>query len=192
MTPPHLSRCQVCTKQRRALNSRLLRGKISDLRERSAVNSHTNYHWLTKAQMQERLHEVQGGRREAREKLRRLTKKIEMALDKRGVAVDTSLNSDLVTVMEQQSSEISQRYAPGSFPRLFWDAQRKCATLKDQRSMRWDPLMIKWCIYLRHLSSKGYETLRESGVVHLPSQRTLRDYTHYIPATSGLLIQCAI
>ena len=51
--------------------------------------------------------------------------------------------------------------------------------------MRWHPLMIKWCLYLRHQSSGAYETLRNSGCVHLPSQRTLRDYTHYVHAASG-------
>ena len=45
--------------------------------------------------------------------------------------------------------------------------------------------MVKWCIYLRHLSSKAYEALRESGCVALPSQRTLRDYTHFVKAASG-------
>ena len=51
--------------------------------------------------------------------------------------------------------------------------------------MRWDPLMIRWSLYLRHLSSGAYETLRESGVIKLPSQRTLRDYTYHTAATTG-------
>ena len=34
-------------------------------------------------------------------------------------------------------------------------------------------------------SSGAYETLRNSACVHLPSQRTLRDYTHYIQASTG-------
>ena len=45
--------------------------------------------------------------------------------------------------------------------------------------------MIKWCLYLRHVSSRGYEVLRNSGVISLPSQRTLRDYTHFIEAAPG-------
>ena len=45
--------------------------------------------------------------------------------------------------------------------------------------------MIRWCIYLRHLLSSVYETLRESGTIKLPSQRTLRDYTHHTKATIG-------
>ncbi len=45
--------------------------------------------------------------------------------------------------------------------------------------------MVKWCLYLRHLSSGAYEALRVSGCVKLPSQRTLRDYTHYVRALPG-------
>ena len=51
--------------------------------------------------------------------------------------------------------------------------------------MRWHPLMIKWCLYLRHISSRAYDTLRESKCLKLPSDRTLHDYTHYIPAKAG-------
>ena len=51
--------------------------------------------------------------------------------------------------------------------------------------MKWAPMMIRWCLYLRHLSSSAYETLRNSGAIHLPSQRTLRDYTHFTKASCG-------
>ena len=51
--------------------------------------------------------------------------------------------------------------------------------------MRWHPLLIKWCLYLRPLSGKAYDLLRDSGCIHLPSQRTLRDYTHYIKSQVG-------
>ena len=45
--------------------------------------------------------------------------------------------------------------------------------------------MIRWCLYLRHLSSSAYEMFRETGVVKLPSQRTLRDYTYIAKASAG-------
>ena len=38
--------------------------------------------------------------------------------------------------------------------------------------------MIRWCLYLHHKSSGCYATLRNSGVINLPSDRTLRDYRH--------------
>ena len=37
----------------------------------------------------------------------------------------------------------------------------------------------------KHLSGSAYETLRTSGILKLPSQRSLRDYTHYVPASAG-------
>ena len=74
----------------------------------------------------------------------------------------------------------------GSFARVFWENQKRAATVHNSRSMRWDPLMIRWCLYLRHLSSSTYELLRESGVMKLPSQRTLRvDYTYIARAKPG-------
>ena len=46
-------------------------------------------------------------------------------------------------------------------------------------------MMIKWCLFLRHHSSHAYELLRKSGCIELPSQRTLRDYTHHCKNTVG-------
>lgn len=43
----------------------------------------------------------------------------------------------------------------------------------------------RWCLYIRHLSSSAYELLRNSGVLKLHSQRTLRDYTYYTRASAG-------
>ena len=51
--------------------------------------------------------------------------------------------------------------------------------------MRWHPLYIKWSLYLKHLSSKAYETLRKSGCISLPSKRTLQDYTQCISTSIG-------
>ena len=38
--------------------------------------------------------------------------------------------------------------------------------------------MIRWCLYLHHKSSGCYSALRNSGVLTLPSDQTLRDYKH--------------
>lgn len=51
--------------------------------------------------------------------------------------------------------------------------------------MRWHPLVIKWCLYLQYRSSGAYEALRCSGIITLPSGRTLRYYKHFVPAVTG-------
>ena len=45
------------------------------------------------------------------------------------------------------------------------DSQKKAATLMDAQQMRWDPIMVRWCLYLRHLSSSAYETLHDTGTI---------------------------
>ena len=81
--------------------------------------------------------------------------------------------------------KVTTDHAPGSFPHIFWQQQRQAASLKDARSMKWHPLMTRWCLYLRHLSGSAYETVCETGVIKLPSQRTLCDYTYYTRASTG-------
>ncbi len=66
------------------------------------------------------------------------------------------------------------------FAQLFPEQQVKAANLS---SMRWYPMMVRWCLYLRHLSGKGYDIVRKT--LSLPSQRTLRDYTYYNNTQSG-------
>ena len=43
--------------------------------------------------------------------------------------------------------------------------------------------MIKWCLSIKLKSSGVYESMHE--FLTLPSSRTLRDYTHYIKASTG-------
>ena len=49
--------------------------------------------------------------------------------------------------------------------------------------------MIKWCLYLHHLSGKAYDTIRKSGVINLPYSRTLRDYKHVSPTEVGFSVE---
>ena len=47
--------------------------------------------------------------------------------------------------------------------------------------------IIKWCLHLKLISSGAYHALRSTGVITLPSERTLRDYTHWVYAGVGFL-----
>ena len=87
--------------------------------------------------------------------------------------------------MEECSDKVTSKHPVGSLARVFWEQQLKAASCSDQRQMRWHPLIVKWCLYLRHQLSSTYETMRQSGLISLPSQRTLHDYTHYSSTTIG-------
>ena len=84
--------------------------------------------------------------------------------------------------MQENSSKCS--LSPDSFEKVFWEQQEQAASVQKASLMRWHPLMIKWCLYLRHLSGSAYELLRNSGL-KLPSQRTLRDYSYISPTSIG-------
>lgn len=102
-----------------------------------------------------------------------------------GHSIDKQMHSDIVQIMEKHKSNVEATYPPESFQHIFWDQQLKATSCADSRGMCWHPLMIKWALYLQHQSSGAYKTLRLSGCIALPSQRTLRDYTYHVKACTG-------
>lgn len=64
--------------------------------------------------------------------------------------------------------------------------QQKKQTLQlDARDMCWHPLMIKWCLALRQVSPSVYAFIQHSGMISLPSERTLFDFSQWTKAESG-------
>lgn len=88
--------------------------------------------------------------------------------------LDECTSNGLVSILNKHS----QSPASEIFSSIFWQQQLRAASTKDKRGMRWHPAMIRWCLYLHHKSSGCYATLCNSGVINLPSDRTLRDYRH--------------
>ena len=175
------TRCSMCEAHRKSLLVMLKR--LSEAG--TSAKSHTNYRYMTSPLLSQRCSELQKNCSSLQRKVDRLKKKVERLLNDNGKHVSTNLNEDLKVIMSENFAKISEQYPENTFERTFWEQHATHSKCKDGRGFRWHPAMIKWCLYLRHLSGKGYETLRQSGVLKLPSQRTLRDYTHYIPATTG-------
>lgn len=114
----------------------------------------------------------------------RLRRKIEVLTERKGVYVDEKIEEDLVTIMRDENDTVVEEFPENSLQRIFWQ-QQKDALKRTRRGCRWHPLFIKFCLFLRHKSSGAYELLRNSGCLQLPSQRTLRDYTHHIKSSAG-------
>ena len=102
--------------------------------------------------------------------------------------MDDALHGDLLNIVQGSSEEIKKMYPEGSFQRLFWEEQLRAARVKDSRQMRWHPLLIRWCLNLKLISSAAYHATRSAGF-KLPSERTLRDYTHYFKSRAGFQIE---
>ena len=53
--------------------------------------------------------------------------------------------------------------------------------------MRWHPLIIRFALSLKYASSAAYRTVTRSGLLSLPSERTLCDYTHWCSVQNGVM-----
>ena len=95
------------------------------------------------------------------------------------------LREDLESIMTEMTEDVQKNHVDNSFRRLFW--QQEPNQQKDRHQVRWHPAIIRWCLYLKLISSGAYDALKSSGVLVLPSERTLRDYTHWMKAASGFI-----
>lgn len=155
----------------------------SSLSTPTATTSHVNYRYLSPTEKDQRLRGLHSQYRCSAKKARRLEEKIKALIEVNGEVVHEEMNSDLMQIMHDCCEKVTNEHQEGSLPRVFWEQQLKAASCADKRQMRWHPVIVKWCLYLRHQSRSAYETLRSSGCLSLPSQHTLRDYTHYVSAT---------
>ena len=177
-------RCSVCETHRKVLNVLVNRHEKATPNSRAAHDSRANYRYLNTPEKVQRLQEMRTVKNRTQTQLDRIKVQLQKVVEEEGVEVTEELHSDLKQIVSSHDSQVTATTQPDSFQKIFWEQQQK-ALSSSKKGMRWHPLMIKWCLYLKHLSSKAYETLRESGCVVLPSQRTLRDYTHHLKSTSG-------
>ena len=79
---------------------------------------------------------------------KRLKLKLEEAIEKNGVVVDSATHDDLQTIMADNEAEVATRYPDTFFQHIFWKQQQEAAKMKKASSMQWHPLIIRWCLYL--------------------------------------------
>ena len=145
--------------------------------------SKTNHRYMSKSLMLNKISELQNKLVKQELYIKNLEKKIEN--DHRMTIVDEELHHNLLSIMQDHNQSIIDNCPENSFAKIFWDNQYKAASQKSCKQFRWHPAIIRWCIFLHHKSSKAYELLRKTGILYLPTQRTLRDYTHAYSSTLG-------
>ena len=176
------AKCQACKKYRKSLAAMTSRCHKDDCSHPSSHTTYFNLHTPEKNECLRRLHQEN---KKAKLCIMRLKQRISEAARDGGIKLNEELHNDMKAMVDNSTKQVHSLHPEGTFERIFWDQQKKASSLNNAKSMRWHPVFIKWCLYLRHLSEKSYELLRKTGCIKLPSQRTLRDYTHYISTTIG-------
>ena len=156
--------------------------KASSSTNKENLSSHMNYRYMDSESKDKRMKCLRSELRKKTGALKQMGKIVNEVIRKSAVSVDADLHSDLLDIMSKHSHSSDQ------FKEMFWLQQKQAFSQKTMKSMRWHPTLIKWCLYLHHKSSGAYEMLRNSGVICLPSGRTLRDYRNFAPVSPGLSI----
>lgn len=180
------ARCDHCKKYRSVLRAMYSRQqKSTPSSERTDISSHTNYRYLTTPEKAKRMTNLRAEVVQQKRKISLLEERVKYLTEVAGIEVDDDINHDLSDIMDEMTEEVHKKFPENSFERVFWNQQLQAKSLKDAHQIRWHPAMIKWCLNLKLLSSSSYHALRSSGVLVLPSERTLRDYTHWMRSDSG-------
>lgn len=92
-------------------------------------------------------------------------------------AGDHELSKDMLTIPGQ-----SDNVTP--FMSLFWQQQKKLFA-SSKTGVRYHPMIVQYCLSLAAKSPSCNEELRNSNILVLPRQRTLRDYNNFVRQKRG-------
>ena len=103
--------------------------------------------------------------------------KMKNELEHQSLDIPKDLHADL-------KKSVEEGVIKDPLAKLFWEEQAK-AFQKPNRGMRWHPTMVRLAILLRCQSKSAYATLRNTGVLKLPGESTLKDYTNAVLPQAG-------
>ena len=178
------SLCHSCLLLRKRLTVRKSRHRLQRAL-RTDPSAHVPYLTLSKDEMKTRMKNLHTELRKIQKQKERLIHKVDSLVERDSVTLNPADHNDMRQLILKEEEKVETQQLT-QFQKLFWHQQAEASKKEDSRGMKWHPKMIKWCIYLRHQSQKAYEAMRQC--VHLPSQRTLRDYTHHVKANEGFSV----
>ena len=111
-------------------------------------------------------------------KVQKLEEKMKKGIEQNGVIL-TEPEADNVNDLIKDASDTVLNFLKDSVQYILWEEQKKYNAPKDKHQMRWHPLMIRFAQSLKYASTAAFQMVTKLGFLALPSERTLRDYTHW-------------
>ncbi len=161
------TRCHHCSHLKDSyLRSALKHCNKSDSTSLCDPSSHTNYRFLSHGQLTEHLRNIHTLLHNRTRTHTRLQAAVAWSIEAESLPLSNEIGTDIKSLADKYSTEILSTTDEDSFQHIFWKQQLKAQSLKNKKSMRWHPLMVKRCLYLHYRSSGAYDTLRKSGLIH--------------------------
>ena len=103
---------------------------------------------------------------------------MEKEIKSNSIKVDDVLEGDINTILANSDMESSPHM------KFFWEQQKKLLA-SPNFGRRYHPHLIRFCLSIHSKSPSVYRELSSSGVLVLPSERTLRDYRNFFKPKPG-------
>ena len=181
------SSCDILISSNRCLKCASYRNSLFAMRSQSRqtdkTNPKCNDRYMSMEDLKAKVKFLEQERIRLTQKTLRLQDRIRKDIKEKGIYVEESTSKLLKDIV---SSEVhSPPFEPDSPQFLLWDEQRKQASLKDPRSMRWHPLMIRWCLSIYLKSPGTYKFMRSTPFIQLPCIKTLSKYINFTDPGCG-------
>lgn len=164
--------CKPCTKTIPLLQKQKNR---ADEREKNKLHKNTPLNAVSHTTLKKEVKELRKTNSALEKELETIRKKIEQE----SITLDSELHEDLNKIISTHESEIND-----DLVRLFWQEQSK-AFQRKERGIKWHPMMIRLALLIHSKGPSVYNTLRDTGILKLPGETTLRDYSNYIHPQPG-------
>lgn len=165
-------RCSECAKLYKPLKRRSSSAAVA----RPKANTANKY--LTEQQRLNKLKDQAKKIENANRQISHLKARMQVLIQKNGVQIEEDLSDDFTEMLENGNMSPAQR--------IFLQQQVKASQKKNMVGMRWHPTMIRLALAIHLTSPAAYELMKETGMLKLPSSRTLFDYSHVKPIEEGI------
>ena len=163
--------CEPCKQLRKCLF--LYKARATDPTGSSSQisdQSHTNFRYLTVQELQVRIKNLSKSKKTAISKAAHYSLKIDKMLSGQGVTLDSEPHILVKEVLERNDPNLEE----GAAQWLLWQQQIEQATKCDKRTMRWHPLIVRWCLSIYHASPAAYRQIasKKNKFLVLPHVKT--------------------
>ena len=158
-----VSQCDNCNYTQSLLKKKIERAEASKSKK---LSKHNPLHSASKDHLIKELKQV----RRENNNLETEVEHFKTSLKTEGVEVTSDMHASMLKIMQDNEPD-------DSLQKLFWEEQVK-AFQSGPKGMRWHPMMLRLAILLHSRSPAAYDTLRNTGVLRLPGESTLKDYSN--------------